>query len=441
MRNVKLNKLWDALHSSYWFLPGMMTLLGVGLAMTMLTLDNKVGFKDVGWIYAGGPDGAREVLSAIASSMMSVAATAFSITIVALQLASRNFGPRLLRNFMRDTGNQIVLGTFLATFIYSLLVLRTIYGEDYNLFIPHLSVTVGILLAIFSIGVLIYFIHHASTIIQASHVLESVSNDLYKCIDRLFPEKIGYGKKYQLLHYLREIPVDFDLQSYPIQSHKHGYLQLIDDDGLMKIACDDNILIYIKSRPGKFIVKGKQLVRVWPGEKVNHKLTKKIRKVFLLGKERTQQQDVCFPILQLVEIALRAISPSVNDPFTAIYCIDRLCGGICQLVQREFPSAYRYDEDNKLRVIAEPVSFKEVVNDAFDQIRQNSRSQKAVTIHLLDAIAIIASFTQNPHYHSVLRHHADMINNGSQESLPEAQDRKDVQQTYNQVIQALAKDL
>ena len=146
--------------------------------------------------------------------MISVVATAFSITIVALQLASSNFGPRLLRNFMQDTGNQIVLGTFIGTFIYCLLVLRTIHaeGEGYSLFVPQLSVTVGTGLAIASIGVLIYFIHHASTIIQASHVITQVSGDLDKALDRLFPEKIGEGKANNSRQ-VAEIPANFDSEA------------------------------------------------------------------------------------------------------------------------------------------------------------------------------------------------------------------------------------
>jgi len=161
----------------------------------MLTVDRTGGTPNWWWIYTGGTDGARSLLSSVAGSMVSVVATAFSITMVALPLASSNFGPRLLRNFMQDTGNQIAIGTFIATFIYCLLVLRTIHGEGdgYSFFVPHLWVTVGTVLAIASMGVLIYFIHHASTIIQASHVITQVSDDLDKTIDRRFPEKIGHS--------------------------------------------------------------------------------------------------------------------------------------------------------------------------------------------------------------------------------------------------------
>ena len=259
MKNIKLGKLWDSLHSSYWFVPTLMAGLAIALAFAMLTLDQsgKSGpIEKLAWIYAGGPDGARTLLSTIAGSMITVAGTAFSITIVALTLASSQFGPRLLRNFMRDTGNQVVLGTFIATFIYCLLVLRTVRGDDYNVFVPQISVTVGIVLAMTSIGVLIYFIHHASTSIQAWHVIGEVGSDLDKAIDRLFPQKIGYGGAGDKRRWVEEIPVGFDREASPILATSSGYLQAIDDDKLMKIAKSKQLLVRIKHRPGKFVVKG-----------------------------------------------------------------------------------------------------------------------------------------------------------------------------------------
>ncbi|RCJ20035.1 hypothetical protein A6S26_04705 [Nostoc sp. ATCC 43529] len=442
MRNVKISKLWDQLHSSYWFIPAVMAVVATALAFTMLNLD-RTGKVDVNywWVYTGGADGARSLLEAVAGSMVSVAATAFSITIVALQLAASNFGPRLLRNFMQDTGNQVVLGTFIGTFIYCLLVLRTVHGEGdgYSLFVPQVAVTVGILLAIISIGVLIYFIHHASTIIQASHVIQNVSEDLHLAIKRLFPEKIGRGESEDSLG-VEKIPISFEEEALPIRANGTGYLQAVDDKELMKIACKQNLLVRLKVRPGKFVVQGSDLVLVFPGKKVNKKLVKKINDAFILGKERTEQQDVEFPINQLVEIALRAISPAVNDPFTAIRCIDQLSAGLCHLVQRNFPSPYRYDNSNKVRVIAEGVKFTELVDAAFKQIRQYGRSDIAVTIRLLEAIALIATYTNNSRYQAVLRHHADMILQDSHEALSQKQDYKDVEQRYYQVIKNLNND-
>lgn len=438
MKNVKLSKLWDTLHSSYWFIPSVMAILTTALAFIMLMLDRtgKAGLN-YWWSYTGGADGARSVLGAVAGSMISVAATVFSITTVALQLAASNFGPRLLRNFMQDTGNQVVLGTFISTFIYCLLILRTIHGsgDGYSEFVPQISVTCGIFLAIISIGVLIYFIDHASTIIQASHIIENVSDDLDKAIDRLFPQKIGrsipFGEE------IAEIPEDFDLVASPVKVNKNGYIQAIDDQELLTIARRNNLLLRVESRPGKFIVKDSNLVMVFPGKFVNKKLTKEINDCFILGKERSEQQDIEFPIDQLVEIALRALSPGINDPFTAIRCVDRLGAGLSRLAQKDFPSPYRYDEDDKLRAIAFGVTFEGLVDSAFNGIRQYARSDTSVTIRLLEAIANIATYTNNPKYQVVLQRHAEMILRGSQDGLPEELDRQDVQKQYDNVIQAL----
>lgn len=442
MRNVKISKLWDQLHSSYWFIPAVMAVVATALAFTMLSLD-RTGKVDIDywWLYAGGADGARSLLGTVAGSMMSVAATAFSITIVALQLAASNFGPRLLRNFMHDTGNQIALGTFISTFIYCLLVLRTIHGEGdgYEKYVPQLSVTVGTFLAIISIGVLIYFIHHASTIIQASQIIQNVSEDLHSAIERLFPKKIGYGEPEDSLG-SEEIPMSFEEEALPIRASATGYLQAIDDEELMKIACKHNLLIRLQTRPGKFLVQGGDLVLVFPGEKVKKKLTKQINDAFIWGKERTEQQDIEFPIDQLVEIALRAISPGINDPFTAIRCIDRIGAGLCHLVQRDFPSPYRYDKNKKLRFIAKGVDFQGLVERAFNQIRQYGKSDAGVTIRLLQAIATIATYTNNSKYQASLRHHADMILQDSREGLSQEQDRKDVEESYYQVIKNLNND-
>lgn len=439
MKNIKLSKLWDSLHSSYWFLPTIMAVLAVGLAVMMLTLDRKGyygTFEEWGWIYTGGPDGARALLSTVAGSMVSIAATAFSIAIVALQLASANFGPRLLRNFMQDTGNQIVLGVFIATFIYCLLVLRTIHGEDYNIFVPQLSVTVGIVLAIASISVLIYFIHHASTIIQAAHVIAQVSNDLERVIDRLFPEKIRHSKL-EHQRQVGEIPANFEAKASPIRAIGSGYIQAIDDEKLIRIASKYDLLLYLKYRPGKFIVKGSDLIMVYPEERVNRQMTAQINDAFILGKERTEQQDVEFPITQLVEIALRAISPAVNDPFTAIRCIDRLSAGLSHLAQREIPSPYRYDQNNNLRLITEPFTFEKLIDTAFNQIRQYSTSDVAVTIRLLEAITVIATYTRHNQDRGVLLRHATTIRRGSWEGVSEELDRQDIEERYQAAIKAL----
>ncbi|URD48382.1 DUF2254 domain-containing protein [Chroococcidiopsis sp. CCNUC1] len=439
MKNVKIGKIWDNLHSSYWFLPTIMAAIAIALAFTMLNLD-RAGFygplEKWGWIYAGGANGAREVLSSVAGSVISVAATAFSITIVALQLAASNYSPRVLRNFMQDRGNQVVLGTFIATFVYSLLVLRTVRGDgdDYDSFVPQLSVTVGLLLGLASIGVLIYFIHHAATIIQVSHIIMDASNDLHGAIDRLFPEKLGRSLPKPHEH---AIPANFDWDAYPVKANNSGYVQAIDNEELMQIACDRQLLLQIKSRPGRFVVKGSDLVMVFPGDKVNRKLSDRINDAFMFGRQRTEQQDVEFPVNQLVDIALRAISPGINDPTTAIECIDQLSAGLSHLAQREIPSAYRYDDDNNLRVIAEPFMFAGLTDAAFNQIRQYGKSDVGVVIRLLEAIATIARYTQNEKDRAALRRHAEMIRHDSHQAVSQELDKQDIEQRYQAVLEVL----
>jgi uncharacterized membrane protein len=441
MKNVKLGKLWDSLHSSYWLVPTVMAILAIALAFATLTLDRAGYYGPIekwGWIYTGGTSGAREVLSSVASSIISVAATAFSITIVALQLAASNYSPRLLRNFMQDTGNQVVLGTFIGTFVYCLLVLRTIRGDgdDYNQFVPQVSVTVGLLLALASISVLIYFIHHAATIIQVSHIIMGVGIDFHGAIERLFPEKLGRSLPKPKPH-SQTIPANFDRDACPVKAKNSGYLQGIDNEELMKIAGKCQLLLQIKSRPGHFIVQGSDLVMVFPGHCVNRKLCQQINDAFMFGRQRTEQQDVEFPINQLVDIALRAISPGINDPTTAIECIDQLSAGLSHLAQREIPSPYRYDDDNNLRVIAEPFTFAGLTDAAFNQIRQYGKSDVGVTIRLLEAIATIATYTSDPQGRAALLRHAEMIKQDSFESISQEQDKKDIERRYQAVLKAL----
>lgn len=441
MKNLKFSKIWDSLNSSYWFLPSIMAVMAIALALTMLNLD-RAGYygplEKWGWIYVGGTNGAREVLSSVAGSVISVAATAFSITIVALQLAASNYSPRVLRNFMQDRGNQIVLGTFIATFIYCLLVLRTIRGsgDDYDSFVPQLSVTVGLLLGLASIGVLIYFIDHAATIIQVSHIIFEASNDLHSAIDRLFPKQVGQSLPKSQPHE-QAIPANFEQDACPVKANDSGYIQAIDAEELMKIAGDRSLLLHVKSRPGRFVVKGSDLVMVFPGDFVNRKLSDRINAAFVFGKQRTEQQDVEFPIDQIVDIALRAISPGINDPTTALECIDRLSAGLSHLAQVQIPSAYRYDEDENLRVIAEPFTFAGLTNAAFSQIRQYGKSDVGVITRLLEAIATIACYTHNEQDRAALRRHADMILHDSQQAVSQELDRQDIEKRYQAVLKAL----
>jgi uncharacterized membrane protein len=430
----RLANFWEMLSSSLWFVPAMMTVAAFALAIAGIAVDDRV-IRQSGWTYGGGPEGAREVLSAIASSMITVAGVAFSVTIVALTLASQQFGPRLLRNFMRDRGNQVVLGTFIGTFTYSLIVLRTIRSEGSE-FVPQLSVTVSIALALASLGVLIYFIHHVAVSIQAPKVIAMVAEDLTEGIDRLFPEKLGrpVGAAEQDLR--PELVADFLRAAQTIPCPRTGYLQSIENDRLTEFATENNLVFLLPCRPGDFLIEGGKLIHVKPG--VEKEVVEKIQDCFILGDERTHLQDIQFTIHQLVEVAVRALSPGVNDPITAINCIERLAAALCRLAQRAMPSAYRYDDEGRLRIlVAKPVRFGELVDGAFNLIRQHARSSAAVTLRLLEAIILIAEHAQREEDRAALSKQAVMIERGSHDGLREECDREEVQERFRKAMLAL----
>ena len=438
---TKIITFWETLRATYWFLPTLMAVLAIGLSSFSIALDQTGGYstlEGLAWVYAGGAEGARTLLSTVAGSMITVAGVTFSITIVALTLASSQFGPRLLDNFMRDTGNQIVLGTFIATYIYCLLILRSIRNVEENVFVPHISVTFGVLLALASLGVLIYYIHHVSASIQVEQVIAGIERDLDQAIERLFPEKKGRHPFERELREEDDLPESFEQESQSVDATQGGYIQAIDIDSLMNLASTNNLLFRLEYRPGDFVAQGSCLVRVWSQEPFdNLELAGQIQEAFIVGLRRLKTQDIEFAINQLVEIAVRALSPGINDPFTAMACIDRLGAALAHLAERDIPSAYRYDEAGHLRLVVDSVTFAGVVDAAFNQIRQYGRSSVAVTIRLLEAIAVIGEHVTNDQERSVLMRHAAMIKRGSDETVPEEQDRQDIDQQYQLAVKIL----
>lgn len=418
-----------------------MACLAVALAFSTVELDKAVAddwLQRLGWSYSGGAEGAGLLLGTVAGSMIAIAGTVFSMTLVALSLASSQLGPRLLRNFMRDTANQVALGTFVATFVYCLLVLRTIRRADEGAFVPHLSVSIGVLLAMVSIGVLIYFIHHVSVSIQADEVVARVGRELDDGIDILFPGHLGRsGSDASSAPGEAELPAAFAREARPVGALEDGYLQLIDADALMDLACEEDLQLRLERRPGHYLVKGRAMVMVWPGDRVTEGLVDRMNGAFVLGDRRTAVQDIEFSFHQLVEIALRALSPGINDPFTAIACVDRLGSALCRLARREMPSPHRFDDHGRLRLVAPGPSFEGMVDTAFNQIRQSARSNPAVAIRMLDAIAQIAGHVQSAPDAACLQRHAGMIFRGAREAVPEAGDLAAVEARFAATTRAL----
>lgn len=436
----QLFKLWDRVRSSFWFIPVIMAAMAVALAFVSVTVDEPMTQwlkLKLGWTFTGEAEGASAVLEIIASSMITIAGVVFSMTLVALSLASSQLGPRLLRSFMRDTTTQVVLGTFIATFLYCLLVLRSIRRVEEVAFVPHLSVTLGVLLAVGSLGVFIYFIHHVSVSIQANEMAARIGKELIEGIERLLPPQRQSG--------VPKLPAEpptsdffeaFDEQAQTVAATGDGYLQFIDQEALLALTIEHNLVIQLEQQPGNYVVDSCPLALVVSASQVSSQLTIQINACFVLGNHRTPDQDIQFGVYQLVEIAVRALSPGLNDPFTAITCIDQLGSALCRLVSRDIPPSYQYDPQDQLRLIAPPVTFAEIIDTAFNQIRQHSRTSTAVTLRLLHTIAVILKFVHRGEDRATLFRHAEMISRGASEGLLEEQDQMAVEQRY-QVISKL----
>ncbi len=438
---TRLSYYWDSLQTSYWFVPALLNVLAAIVAVAMISLDHQIQDvarkTDVWWIYGGGPEGARAVMSTIAGSMITVAGVVFSITIVALSLASGQFGPRLLRNFIRDRSNQVVLGTFTGTFIYCLLVLRTIHGTNNGLFVPGAAVALGIVLALLSLGVLVYFIHHVAISIQAHQIVAAVSREMHDTIDRLWPDPLTDvnhdGKDVES----EELDGNSDRSASLVSARSSGYLAALDVHRLVSLAKERDLKVRLVVRPGQFVIAGSPVALVTPGSAVDDDLCRRVNEAFLLESQRTPYQDLEFTVDQMVEVALRALSPGINDPFTAIICVDWLAEALGRLAGRSIPSPRQYDDQGKLRVITRAVTFTDVTDAAFNQIRQYGSSSASVMIRLLEALSRVAYVARRPEDQAALVRHAHLVRRACERDLPEVDDRNDVLERYNAVLRVL----
>jgi len=435
---ARLAARWERVRGSFWFVPALMSLGAALLALGTLVIDARLGseaLNGLSWIYGGGPEGARSLLSTVASSAITVAGTTFSITIAALSLASSQFGPRLLRTFVRDTGNQVVLGTFVATFLYCLLVVRTVRGLEDTRVVPHLSVTVAVLLAIANLGVLIYFIHHVATAIRADQVIAAVSHDLDAAVEQLFPEQLGHGLVAQPEAEASDPPPPpAPGDAHPITLAHDGYLQVVDVETLMGLAGEHDVVVQLLRRPGDFVVEDEPVALTWPPERADDGLCQAIGGALILGRERSAQQDVRFVVNQLVEVAARALSPGINDPFTALTCLDRLGAALRRVARRPLPDGRRYDEAGRLRVIAEPIRFSELVDAAFDQIRSYGGDNIVVMARLLDTLARVGAAAGSEARRAPLTRQARLAYEGSVAKLHTEGDRRTLEGHYHDAM-------
>jgi uncharacterized membrane protein len=429
----------EALRTNLWLVPTIEVLAAVGLYLGTHAID-KAAYEGSlalpSWMVFGTADAARQILTTLAAAVITVVGVVFSIMIVTLTLASTQFGPRMLRNFIRDRGTQFTLGTFVATFVYAILVLVSIGpGNRGGDFVPHLSITLSVGLVTLSLAVLIYFIHHIATSIQLPQVIASIARDLSRAVDH---ESTDIGTGLEAGASVPELLIRMNERGGTVPAPSSGYLQFIRHDTLVRLATKKGAVIQLLHRPGHFLVRGHPVASVWPPQAADA-VGRELRRAHVTGPNRTLAQDLAFAVDQLVEIAIRALSPAVNDTFTALTCIDWLGESLCKITTGWRPIRVHRDSHGYVRVITAHVTYTRLVERAFEKIRQAGRGMPAVMIRQLESLTKIVEHTTSDAQRELLLEQARMIHRSGEESIPEPADRADVRREYDEVLSATAR--
>lgn len=433
----RLKWFWGHLRESFWFVPSLLVASSIVLAAALVEADSTgITRWMAGWprLFGSSAAGARGMLSTIAGSMMTVVGVTFSMTLVTLALASSQYTSRILRNFMRDRVTQVVLGIFAGIFTYCLIVLRTIRGGDESAFVPSIAVTFSVVMSIGGIGVLVFFIHHIASSIQAASIIASVADETMAAVDRVFPGRLGQGP----------VGDDEDQAPIPLPARKwqvvpakgNGYIQIVDSAALLRLAREHKTVVRMERGIGDFVVRDTPLASLALEVPLEEEIVAALQAVYSVDRHRTMHQDCAFGIRQMVDIALHALSPSVNDTTTAVMCVDYLTAILARLASREIPSSHRYEE-GELRVIAIGPTFTNLVAESFDQIRGSAQGNVTIMLRMLGALQTIASVTSRPSRRRVLAEQVHGIAEVAERTVQAPLDRTRLESQLARVREAL----
>ncbi|WP_296722073.1 DUF2254 domain-containing protein [Erythrobacter sp.] len=419
--NANLRFNWARLTANYWFYPALFSILGAVLAMAMIAVDSSGVAGALGkaeWFLPARPQGALTMLSIMAGSMIAVAATVFSITIAAVAYASGNYGPRLLTNFMEDRGNQLSLATLIGSFVYAVVVLRAVRGEDETAafvgavvdsagsgsdalpgFVPQVSLAVAYGLTALCVAVLVFFLHHIPSSIRINIVLEGIGRRLLRLIRETYPQEGEFREPHE------------PRGGQPAHAWSAGYVQLIDFETLIKAARKADCVFSLRVRTGDFVHRGLALMDISGHEP--EALDELLHDAFTIGPVRTPEQDPQFLIDERVEIALRALSPGINDPFTAINALHWLSAATAEIARRNLRKQVLRDEDDGADgdqpVIPLADTFAHYVNRGFGGIRGAAATSPIAAQVMLESLENAAAPITDMTRRGILREHGHLL--------------------------------
>lgn len=430
----RFRQYWYDMKSSFWFVPGLIVVGAIILAIALINADVLISPEIIeNWprLLGAGAESSRNQLATIATSMITVAGVVFSITLVALSLASSQYSSRVLNTFINDRTNQIVLGVFVGIFAYCLVVIRTIKDTEEGFFVPELAVLFGLILGIVGIAFLVFFIHHIAKFIQASQILSAVFEETIENIDSIFYEQLGAEDF--VVHAEPNRP---GKNWYTVPSTQTGYIQQIDMRPLLTFARQEETVVSLERGIGEFLIAGAPALSVLYAYPPDDKIVRNLLGVFTVGRQRTSNKDVAYGIRQLVDVALKALSPGVNDTTTAVMVIDYLTAILVRLADRRIETPYII-EDDELRVLLRGPTYTILVAEAFEQIRQNAEGNKAILIRLFGSIEVLAGQTKDTKRRQVLLMHARDMVETARRSIASTSDRQEIQDISTRVIDLL----
>lgn len=379
IRAGRLRELLLAVKDSFWFIPsaGLLAavLLGIALIEVEAAVDVQLAER---WprLFGSGAEGARGMLSAIASSMITVAGVVFSMTVVALSLAASAYSPRVLRTFMRDRPTQAAFAVFVGVFVYCLVVLRTVRDPSEGVgFIPSIAVFTALVLALVGVWVLVYFIHHVAVSIQVSTILGRIAAETRSTIRNLYPDDLALGEDEA------ERAPDPHVSWRIVPARRTGYIVALDTEALLAFACRRGVDLRMELAIGDFAIEGLPLAALARGGGDAGDAADAVDSAFAVAAERTIEQDPAFGIQQIVDVAARALSPGINNPSTAALCIDHLSAIFVELARRRMPLVALGDAGAPC-VIGKGPTFDSLVEAAFAPLVRDAAGNAETLAHL-----------------------------------------------------------
>jgi uncharacterized membrane protein len=427
---ARIRSMWYNITASLWFVPTLMAFAAIVTAAVFVAMDRVFDLHDTSeeawWLIQASAGSARQILTTIASTTATVLGVVFSITIIALQLASTQYSPRVLREFMRDRGSQVVMGTFISTFTYAILVARTVRDTDEELyFVPIISLNFGILLSLASIAALIYFINHIAESIQVANLVATLGKATVPLVDAGFPGNCGRA--------LEEPPALDGFSCSSVPAPRSGYLQVIEADQLLDFATRHDIVIEMVMTIGDFVGEGAEIARLHGATALDEHIVSEVQQYVSIGRRRTLQQDAAYGIRQIVDIAVKAMSPSINDPTTALICVDHLGVILRRMAMTRDVVPHRADSRGRLRLVLSGLTFGSALSQSFTPLRVYARKDPDVVLRLLTVLRRVAESAPEESRRELLWREAGMLVRAADRELEGEFEREQVNERLREL--------